>query len=281
MLDSPLADRLHRTTVLHVVSDYDRFHDMYPLGLLTAGLNPSGQVLMPLWLAEVDDSPLAHRLHRASPVRTLFAEDVLPGGVEGQEAEFCQITSDTGLIWQRSRSLGDHSFSLDRKTVARLGLWEWCFDDTKLSSGINVRRITYKARLPLFALAPPWGGRSPLRADPDSDHDLARVLSCHDGRPTGTFLPPTHYARRPSAFLWLAFLLASRPSVAFPRHQARGAAPTVLHQNLLFSVLSTRRSRRRISLISGLISARNWHTTARKPRARWPRCGTGCCGSFS
>ena len=163
VLDNSLADRLHQTTVLHIVSDYDRYHDYYPLGVLTAGLNPNGQVLMPLWLVEAADGPLAYRLRFTSPVRAVFADDVLPGSGEGQDVEYCQITSASGLIWQKSRSLGDQAFTMDRKTVNRLGLSAWSYDETRLSSGSNVRRITYKTNLPPFAVAPPWGGRGSSR----------------------------------------------------------------------------------------------------------------------
>src|SRR5262249_36435935 len=73
---------LHRAQTLASLAQsqwrYVPHHALFSLGLLTAGLNPYGYVLTPLWVAEGVQGPFAHRLRRESFFHIEFAEDVMP-----------------------------------------------------------------------------------------------------------------------------------------------------------------------------------------------------------
>jgi heavy metal sensor kinase len=135
-----------------------RLQALYVPGLMTAGLNPNGHVLMPLWLAEGYHRPLAYRLHRIVATEIRFNEDDLPRDEDGQVTEYFQINSEWGNTW-RSRSMEDRSFPFDPGTFARARFLEWKFDEVEWEPGRVLRRITLKAPVSRFRVR--WGHPPP------------------------------------------------------------------------------------------------------------------------
>lgn len=122
-----------------------RYH---PLGLLTAALAPYGHVRT-LWLGEAGDP--AQRFSRGGFPEIQFAEDVMvcPKKLRGTEssesiAYYFQIYSPTGVPLQRSSSMEEVVFRLD-PAQTKLPLYEPAFDDTEVTPGLRVRRVTLKA----------------------------------------------------------------------------------------------------------------------------------------
>jgi len=134
---------------------------LHPLGLLTAGLNPHGQLLMPLWVTEGTRGPVARQLHHMAFSKIAVAEDIM----RGRETEFFQIYSEEGTPLQHSASMADNSFHLDQAVASKMKLLESRFDDPP---DTHVRRVTLKApvsRFRLFRPPPPLlPPRSPDRA---------------------------------------------------------------------------------------------------------------------
>lgn len=150
-------------------SGRNRFQDLLCLGLLAAPLNPHGQLLMPVWLAEGTDGPVTHHLRWPPIIRIEFADDVISRQDEGHATEYFQIYSELGHPLQHSASLGDKSFTLDPAMRSQLGLFEWHLDDAEVQPGVSVRRVTLKAPVSRFRIlqwVPPSERRQPPERRP-------------------------------------------------------------------------------------------------------------------
>jgi heavy metal sensor kinase len=121
-----------------------RYLGLLPLGMLSAGLNPNGYALMPVWLAEGTRGALAYHIYRAAASEIQLAEEDLPEYVEGAEEQYFQINQEWGGFW-RSQSMGTDFFPFDPEQFARTRVFEWAFDDIELRPGLLVRRVTLKA----------------------------------------------------------------------------------------------------------------------------------------
>lgn len=130
-----------------------RYHELFSLGLLSAGLQPNGHVAVPLWLAE-GEGRVFHRLRWLSTSRIQFADEVLTRERDGQAEEYFQIYSDTGKPLQHSEALAEGELTLDPGLRSRLSLFEWSYDDTLLYEG-PIRRVTLKAPVARFRMAAP------------------------------------------------------------------------------------------------------------------------------
>jgi hypothetical protein len=108
-----------------------------PLALLNIGISPNALLNAPFLL------DIRHRI----PVEFQFNEEDLPREPDSQVTEYFQINNDSGASVWHSRSLGERSFTFDRKTFAALQPFESRFDDLDLTPDVSVRRVTLKAPL--------------------------------------------------------------------------------------------------------------------------------------
>lgn len=135
-----------------------RYHELPTFGLLTAGLQSNGHVLVPMWLAEVLDGRLAQRLRRLPSVQIQFAEEVLTRDGDGREC--FSVFGETGRPLQRSATLADGALTLEASLREKLGLFEWSFDDIALD-GVPWRRVTLKVPVSRFRMH--WSHHGPKR----------------------------------------------------------------------------------------------------------------------
>ena len=173
VVEGPLAYKLHHITSVHAVTEADQFQGLAPLGLLNACVSPQGYLLVPGWISETAARPMSHLL-RHVPIWLSFADDVLPGNSDGQEAIYCQISGEFGSVWQCSRSLGDNRLPLPPE-AEELAPMRWHFDEFDLAPGVHVRRVVYRAPMPRFhppqppgpgpRRSSPRGGRNPSAAE--------------------------------------------------------------------------------------------------------------------
>lgn len=133
----------------------NRLQDLSLLGMLTAGVSGQGHLQAPFWIAQGTDNPLAHRLRRPAIIQIPFAEEMLPGDSDDATTEFFQVFDQGGRSLQRSHSLGESSFVLDREVKQSTGLYDYHFDDTELPDGLHVRRVTLKVPVTRFRFR--WG----------------------------------------------------------------------------------------------------------------------------
>jgi heavy metal sensor kinase len=110
------------------------------LGLLTAGLSPSGQCFCPIWVAESARTAVAFQV-RMLTFNPRLAGMVLPADPEGQVPRYFQINLRNGAR-RRSESMGRHTFPFDPKVFPDKRPVDWKFDDTEMPPGRPVRRVT-------------------------------------------------------------------------------------------------------------------------------------------
>jgi heavy metal sensor kinase len=172
--------------LVQVQIDWSRadLQPLYLLGVLSAGLAPSGYVLAPAWIAEGAAAmrgprPLRGepppRLEPPSPVYLAFLfhswtgvklkdEVLLPG--DGQMCDYFQIDAPPGKSYH-SPSLGTRSFPLDTSVFATDQLFHWIFDDTMLDANHPLRRVVLKAsRLEMTSIRSGRPGNPPRREGP-------------------------------------------------------------------------------------------------------------------
>ncbi|MBY0524398.1 MAG: HAMP domain-containing histidine kinase [Gemmataceae bacterium] len=137
------ATTMARLTQFQFQSTRFRVPTLGPLGLLSAGLNPSGYAVVPLWIAEGVRGPLNYRLYRLSGTEIQFNEDDVPG-LDSPGTEYFQISSEWGNVW-RSRSMEDHTFPIDPNAFATTKLLDAKFDDVEIKPGVHLRRVVLKA----------------------------------------------------------------------------------------------------------------------------------------
>lgn len=141
-----------------------RMQGLLQLGLLSAGLNPNAQVLMPLWVAEGTPGTLAFRLHRIMSNDIQINEEDLTHIGDGDVTEYFQINSEWGNTW-RSQSMEEYFFPFDPKQFARTALFTWKFDDTVIRPGVPLRRVTLKAPISRYRIL--WVPHRPPGAHAD------------------------------------------------------------------------------------------------------------------
>ncbi|MBX7103152.1 MAG: ATP-binding protein [Gemmataceae bacterium] len=122
-----------------------------PVGLITAGLAPHGEVLMPVWVASGSRSSLHLQILRRLVTEIVVPEEQLPRDVEFAGSEFFQINSEWASLpaW-RSRSLGAESLPFDPGQVSSLQVVDWAYDDITLPNGEPGRRIQFKTPVSRF-----------------------------------------------------------------------------------------------------------------------------------
>jgi heavy metal sensor kinase len=161
----------------------NRYQSLYVLGVLSAVVSPQGQVQVPIWWAEVpvpgrqwDEHRLATHVRRLGNTRSIniepdlsgsvsflsllgdwwllrypesikivYDENVLPGN-EGQDGEYCWISSATGEIWQSSHSLDGFVVPRTEQPSAQE---KPAFSDQQLDGKV-IRVVTLRAN-PRFA----------------------------------------------------------------------------------------------------------------------------------
>jgi signal transduction histidine kinase len=116
---------------------------LLPLSLLSAGLDPNGFLLAPIWLSERNRNPRTDYLRGLFMAQIRFKEEDLPRLGDVQLNEYFQINSETGAVW-RSHSMGDRSFPFSPAIISNTQLLDWHMDDTEIEPGISVRRVTLK-----------------------------------------------------------------------------------------------------------------------------------------
>jgi len=136
-----------------------RTQEVVAMKVLTAGLNPKAAVTAPLWLQDKMQGWTAFSLNRIPFIKIQYAEDVVVGESEGHDTEYFQVYTSKGETLQHSRSMGKHSFTLDRAVREKTGLFEWQPDETELAPGVHVRRVTLKTPVTRFRVHQP---RPPL-----------------------------------------------------------------------------------------------------------------------
>jgi heavy metal sensor kinase len=158
----PLAFRINRTFAVKLVFDQDHARVVSALGQVFA--NPSGPnlALVSLRLDKAFHRPWPRGRRSMAPPpltlnRFLFVDNLFPGNAEGQEAEYCQLTGEAGIIWQKSHSLVNRALPLSRAESNRLPLGKPTFRDWQLEPGVSLRVLTLKAPVP------PWLFRFQLR----------------------------------------------------------------------------------------------------------------------
>jgi heavy metal sensor kinase len=143
------------------------------LGLLTAGLSPSGYFTCPLWVAETVRGKVGYQVRMLSLTPQL-RQLVLPADTEeiGKDQHYFQINLRNGADW-RSRSLGSYSFPFDPALLPETRVVDWHFDNTEMPAGQPVRRVTLRvSRFPVYfewqakprkgpAKGPPPAGQAP------------------------------------------------------------------------------------------------------------------------
>jgi heavy metal sensor kinase len=150
------------------------------LGLLAASSNPQGPLTLLLGMREGISGQLCFRLNRGPDIA--IAEAVAHHEDESRDEFFFQTYSEAGKPLQRSRSLGDRSWTLDPSVMEQVGRLEWCYDDSQWLPGVGLRRVTLRApvmhfvtrsvgtvrrRPPQRPLGPPPPSDLPSRANID------------------------------------------------------------------------------------------------------------------
>jgi heavy metal sensor kinase len=123
---------------------------VYVLGGLSAAMDPLAVLTSPLWIADPVAGRVAARLLRPIGYKPNIPEMLLPGNGEDQDIYFCQVTSQTGQDLQRSRSLGNVTWTIPPQARKKVKPGDGLFDDQVLPSGARVRRVTLKAPPPRF-----------------------------------------------------------------------------------------------------------------------------------
>lgn len=159
---------LHRALSLATLVRYQyqvtlRPRKLYPLGILTAALNPHGYVLTPLWLAEGIDRQFARDLMMHSDSRIWLPPEIAAHEDDGRGGDFFQICSEDGEIMQQSPTLKGKTLPLTGEVRRGLGVLDSHFDDDEVA-GIPVRFVTLKVPVTRVTVVP--STRPPVRRKP-------------------------------------------------------------------------------------------------------------------
>jgi signal transduction histidine kinase len=161
------AQSLTRLTQFQLQFDLNRVRWLNEIGLLTAGLTPSGAAAVPVWAMASQRGPVSFELYRRFLTGIRLNQDDLvhhSEGVtadhraEGQAADYFQIDTSWGASY-RSPSLGSRSLPTETMAAVDPGMPE--FDDVQLEPGVPVRRVVLKTSMVrLGPPLPPPGERS-------------------------------------------------------------------------------------------------------------------------
>lgn len=145
---------LARSSVAH-------FEGLYPLGALSAALEPTGYLPISYWLFQ-GTRDMSFRLYRLQPTETRIesAEDVVG------EGEYFQTYNWRGQPLERSPSLEESWFNLDDSIRLKIDQVKEHYDDFEMEEGLSLRRVTVKAMVPRFrsssmTLPWRWGTKAP------------------------------------------------------------------------------------------------------------------------
>lgn len=124
---------------------------LLPLGALGAPMSPQGHLTIPLWLAEGLHPPLVVRLFRKVDILIDHADALIPhSDDQSQPQEFFQTFRVSGQTLQRSESMGEWEFTLDKALRDESQFLVEHFDDVEPAPGLKLRRVTLKASVPRF-----------------------------------------------------------------------------------------------------------------------------------
>jgi heavy metal sensor kinase len=152
------ARELARLAQFQFRADLFRFRSYNQLGLLTAGLAPSGPAAVPLWLLASQGGPggiVSFELFRNGNTEIRLPQNDLLDHSEGWVAEYYQINASWGPSFH-SKALGDRKFHADQMAFATE---DGLPDDTVLDPDLPVRRMTLKVSM--FRFGPPPGPVEP------------------------------------------------------------------------------------------------------------------------
>ncbi len=174
-LEKSLLDQAQTLASLSVFSRDDRLHgygQFHWLGILSAGMSPSGYALVPVWLAEGEETPIAAEMRRRQRINWRFFFNPLRftnreslDHLEGPVGEFFQIDVDRGPRY-RSKSLEDRTLPLDPAGFAVEQDYYYQYSDIDLEPGLTVHRIIFKTVLSHFAGRSGPRPRPPFITDP-------------------------------------------------------------------------------------------------------------------
>jgi heavy metal sensor kinase len=161
-LDKALFDQAQMLTQLvQFQFQFDPYHvrPLNEVGLMTAGLWPSGGAAVPVWLAACR-GPTAFAMYRENGPEIRLSQSELLHHSEGQVADYYQINAYWGGSF-RSQALGNRSLPLDPDAFSAESGFVVRFDDIELEPGINARRIVLRTTsLSRVGVPPgPPGGR--------------------------------------------------------------------------------------------------------------------------
>jgi signal transduction histidine kinase len=121
------------------------------LGILSAGLAPQGQFLIPLWIAEYRDMRLSDEIRMRVASEILLDEELLHRS-EDRATDLYQINSRRGRAY-RSGTLRDRYLPFDSERFEQMRMLDWEFDDIELD-GVKLRRVMMKAPIVRFRFLP-------------------------------------------------------------------------------------------------------------------------------
>lgn len=148
-----LAGQTRSSTVFYEI--------LFPLGALGSPGVPHGWLNMPLWFAEGANPKLAFSLYRMRPL-DIFVPTAEVESLEDPfreplpTAQYFQVYRFNGKTLQRSESLGTEKMRLEARH-RKLELLQETFDDVSLRSGVKLRRVTFKAAVPVHRRSEGWG----------------------------------------------------------------------------------------------------------------------------
>jgi len=168
-LDKELLDQAQTLArLMQFQLDWGKFRhrELQVLGIIPISTVDKGFVLLPGWMASQGRGPLAMELFRRTVPEIRFNDPELQQHLD-DIAEYFQVDTTWGSVF-RSASLGDHGMEFDKRTFFPEQVIHHEFDTTKLSNGVEVRRVRLKApagrTVPFFEFSrrpPGAGGRPP------------------------------------------------------------------------------------------------------------------------
>src|SRR5262249_55742111 len=148
---------LLRTNSYRVIPEFGPVpqYRTYTCGILGAIHNPRGLLLTPLYHPQdlhwkISGPVIGGMRFFINSPRRRFSEETLPGNGDGQEDEHCLVLSETGAVWQSSRSLGGASFRPRLPAVEQLKPLDLTYDEPELRPGVRVLRVTIKVPAPRY-----------------------------------------------------------------------------------------------------------------------------------
>lgn len=198
------AKILHRAQTLATLarSQWGPHQDprLYSLGFLSAAPSPQGHLLLPVWLGEAVDGPLARKLRWNASFTIRLPEEALASMTDDDPDDYVQVYGEDGTTLQRSPSMAEHAFTLPPGDRNGLALFAWRFDDVEIKPGVPVRRVTLKTPVAQsrFVIGPP-------RPRPSSPPERPRPTSADERPPEPPRRPTKPFFDRPSPAIFIQY----------------------------------------------------------------------------